>query len=233
MSARHTYPPPVQASDVWSYPARTLTERFVVIERARGYSGGTSKVFDERRHFKCVLLFRGSGRGAIAIIPDEDIAYNKTWSVLTAPSSGTAPDCVTDRDDTTYCRWSVEANTIVDVLRVDLGTATTGFLRLYWFTNAPLLRVFGSNDGLAWTLIVEIYKQFSGEYEDFVYVGGYRYLRFGFRNSEASAYTAGCYAIELYPDATLPFTRTLDDVNKRVVGLVYGAHYQLLEVITI
>jgi len=204
----------------------------VAFERARGYSGGVSKVFDETRHFKCVMLFRGSGRGVIAIIPDEDIAYNKTWSVLAAPSSGTAPGCVTDRNDTTGCSWSVGANTTVYVLQVDLGTATTGFLRFHWYTNAPLLRVSGSKDSYAWTLITEISKS-SGVYEDFVYVDGYRYLRFGFSNPGATAYTAGYHTIELYPDAALTFAKILDGVNKRVVGLVYGAHYQLIEVITI
>jgi hypothetical protein len=204
----------------------------VAFERASGYSGGVSKVFDGTRHFKCVMLFRGSGRGVIAIIPDEDIAYNKTWSVLVAPSSGTAPGCVTDRDDTTGCGWSVGANTAVDVLRVDLGAATTGFLRFHWYTTAPSLRVSGSKDSYAWTLITEISKS-SGVYEDFVYVDGYRYLRFGFRNPEATAYSAGYRTIELYPDVALPFAKILDGVNKRVVGLVYGAHYQLIEVITI
>jgi len=233
VSARHTYPPPVQASDVWSYPARTLTERFVVIERARGYSGGISKVFDERRHFKCVLLFRGSGRGAIAIIPDEDIAYNKTWSVITAPSSGTAPGCVTDKDDSTYCEWSVGANATVDVLQVDLGATTTGFLRFYWYTEGPRIRVSGSNDGSTWALIAEINRPTSGLYEDFAYVGGYRYLRFGFYNPLTATYIAYYNTIELYPDAVLTFSRAFDGVNKRVVGLVYGAYYQLLEVVTI
>jgi len=229
----YVYPYAVTPADVWNHPTRRLTHYFVAFERARGYSGGVSKVFDESRHFKCVMLFRGSGMGAIAIIPDDDIAYNKTWSVLTTPLSGTAPGCVTDRDDSTYCEWSVEAGATVDVLQVDLGTVTTGFLRFYWYTGLPTLYVSGSNDGSTWTLIAEILKSTAGTYEDFVYVGGYRYLRFGFRNKQTTAYNARYYTIELYPDVALPFSRTFDDVNKRVVGLVYGAYYQLLEVVTI
>ena len=229
-----SYYPPFPAGDVWSYPSRKLTERFVIIERARGYSSSFSKIYDEARFINAVLYLLGSGRGAIAVIPDDDIVYNKTWTVITAPVSGTAPDCVTDHNDSTNCSWNVNPSSFIDLLSVDLGSQATGILRIVHYTTDAYLtvRLSVSNDNVTWTEIWNAYSS-AGVTESFIYINGYRYLKFSFRNTYSSAITGYLYSIEFYPDTILSISRSFSNVVKRVVVFVYGAYYQFLEVISL
>ena len=231
MSARHTYPPSIQASDVWSYPARTLTERFVVIERARGYSSGFSKIFDETRFFNAVLYLRGSGYGTVAVIPDDDTISQYSLTALTAPSSGTFPDCVTDHRDDTYCGWTMGIS--LDIVRLDVGSSTALLLlRVYdssTISNGSVY-LYGSNDATTWSSIASWTRGGWAEY--LIIVTGYRYYKINFNPGTATA-TYHIASLETYPVYTLPHQRTLRDIRGRVVACVSGAHYQLLEVITI
>jgi len=229
-----SYYPPFPAGDVWSYPTRTLTQRFGIIERARGYSSGFSRIYDEARFINAVLYLLGSGRGAIAVIPDDDIAYNKTWTVITAPETGTAPDCVTDHNDSTYCSWTISASSLVDLLRVDLGASMTGVLRIlqYYSSSAFYTKVNVSNDGSTWT---EIYSESASGVikEIFVYINGYRYIKFSFQNTFTSALTGNIYSIEFYPDTVLPISKAFNNIGKRIAVFVNNSYYQLLEVISL
>jgi len=229
-----SYYPPFPAGDVWSYPTRKLTERFVIIERARGYSSGLSKIYDEARFINAILYLLGSGRGAIVLIPDDDIAYNKTWTVITAPVTGTAPDCVSDRNDDTYCSWSVGASAVTDLLRVDLGASLTGALRIRYRTNYTNLyaEVYVSNDNTTWTKIYSVVSGIS-IYDDFVYVNGYRYIKISFNNTATVSQAGDIFSIEFYPDTVLPISKALNNIAKRVVVFVYASYYQLLEVISL
>jgi len=207
-------------------------QRYYVTERARGYSSGFSKIYDEGRFINAVLYLLGSGRGAIVLIPDDDIAYNKTWTVITAPGSGTAPSCVTDHNDSTNCGWSVGASSSIDLLSVDLGSQMNGILRFVHYTTSAYLtvRLSVSNDNVTWT---EIWSAYSTSFtETFVYINGYRYLKFSFRNTYSSAITGYLYSIEFYPDTILSISRSFSNVVKRVAVFVNNAYYQLLEVIT-
>jgi hypothetical protein len=221
-------------SDIWRYPTRTLTERFVVIERARGYSSGFSRIYDESRFVNAVLYLLGSGRGYIAVIPEDDIAYNKTWTVITTPSSGTAPACVTDHDDTTYCEWTLAGYATVGCLQLDLGSPMYGAVRALWYSylNNFHLRIDVSNDGTTWT---RIYSATQNVYvaEAFAYAAGYRYIRFSLYNASSSTQNSRLYTCEFYPDTTLPTTKSFSNATKRIMVFVYGSYYQLLEVITL
>jgi hypothetical protein len=215
----YIYPPPI---------------RFVVIERARGYSSGFSRILDETRYFNAVMVLRGSGRGTIAIIPNDDIASRRTWTVITAPVTGTAPTCVSDWDDSTYCEWSVAAGATTNLLQLDLGVSMYGILRLRHYTSSSLMysQVYVSNDATTWTNILNRYAV--GTVEDFIYVAGYRYLRFTGNNRDTTySQRIRIYSVEFYPDYPLTYTRTLSAVSGRVAVFVYGAYYQLLEVISL
>jgi len=226
--------PPFPASDIWSYPVRKLTERFAVIERSRGYSSGLSKIYDEIRFINAILYLLGSGRGAIVIIPDDDIAYNKTWTVITAPNTGTAPTCVTDHNDSTNCSWSVGASAVTDLLSVDLGASMTGALRIVYRTNYTDLyvEVYVSNDNATWTKIYSVASGIS-IYDDFVYINNYRYIKISFNNTATVSHAGDIFSIEFYPDTTLSISRSFSSVSKRITVFVYGAYYQLLEVISL
>jgi len=203
-------------------------QRYYVTERARGYSSGYSKIYDEVRFINAVLHLLGSGRGAIVLIPDDDIAYNKTWTVITAPSSGTMPSCVADHNDDTSCSWSLGA--ITDLFSVDLGAPLSGLLR--FLTSAdqnPTVVIYGSNDGTTWTKI-NSYALSAVKTETLDYISGYRYLKFS--AGLAATGTLYVYSFEFYPDIALSTSRALFNLVKRLVVFVYGAYYQLLEVIT-
>ena len=209
-------------------------QRYYVTERARGYSSGYSKIYDEVRFINAVLHLLGSGRGAIVLIPDDDIAYNKTWTVITAPDSGTAPGCVTDHNDSTYCSWTISASSLVDLLSVDLGASMNGALRIvhYHSTTAVFTKVYVSNDGSTWT---EIFSQSTSGFikEIFVYVNGYRYIKFSFQNTDVSALTGSIYSIEFYLDNALSYSRAFNNIGKRVAVFVNNSYYQFLEVISL
>jgi len=223
------YPYTVAPSDIWNYPTRTLTERFTIIERARGYSSGLSKVLDETRYFTKLAIL-GSGRGAIIRYPDDDIAPSKAWTVITTPTDGVAPGCVTDHNDSTRCCWDIPASTESDLLMVDLGSSMTGILRIIILTGMTC-KVYASNDKTTWT---NVFSQAPGgnPVEYFIYINGYRYLKFSIQNPETSTYKGYWYTIEFYPDNPLPYSRDLA-YSGRVWVFVYNGYYQLLEVVSV
>lgn len=210
-------------------------QKYVVIERARGYSSSWSNVYDESRYINATLYLFGSGRGAITLIPDDDVAASKTWTVLKTPDSGTAPNCVTDRNDSTYCSWSAPASAETDLLRVDLGSAMYGTLRLlaYFYSSSMAWRVYVSNDGSTWSLVGDLFSTSSGTNERLVYINGYRYLKISVNNTSTSAITVSANSVEFYPDTALPYSRSLSGLSKRLAVFVYNAYYQLLEVVSL
>jgi len=237
MSIRITYPG-VSPSDIWSYSTRKLTERFVIIERARGYSSGLSKIYDETRFINAILYLLGNNRGAIIIFPDDDIAYNKTFSALTTPSSGAFPSCVTDHNDSTYCQWTFGATGTYDLVSLDMNSQIFGILRinLYLYYTSGTLIVYGSNDGSTWTQIFSLYVSGGNSYDLWIYVAspGYRYYKITYSTSSVSA---GNYfnlnSIEYYLDSALPTSRSFSNIVKNIKVWVYNSYYQLLEVISI
>jgi len=222
----------ISPADIWNYSTRRLTERFTVIERGKGYTSGVSIVLDETRYFNTLVLL-GSGRGAIVIYPNEDIAPSKSWTVITSPSTGTAPACVTDRDDSTYCEWFVGASVEIGVLMLDLGSPMRGFLRVVHLSaGGAYTRVYVSNDASTWTKIFDT-STAGNVNTNIIYVDGYRYIKFSFYNSSTTtSATCRLYTVMFFIDSALPFTRSLNS-STRVVCYVYNAYYQLLEVIAV
>lgn len=237
MSIGITYPG-VSPSDVWNYSTRKLTERFGIIERARGYASGLSKIYDETRFINGILYLFGNGRGAIVIVPDDDIAYSKTFTLIKAVASGTFPSCVTDHNDTTYCQWSFPTYLPTDYFYIDMGGIWSGVIRVYIYNSGATglnILINGSNDARTWTQVASVPGPASGAYGDvFLYVSGYRYYTF---STSASSLASGAYfnlySYEAYPDTALSITRSFSNLGKRIVAYVYASYYQLLEVITI
>jgi len=229
--------PPFPASDVWSYPVRKLTERFVVIERARGYSSGLSKIYDERRFVNGIIYLLGSGRGGIIVIPNDDVVRNKTFTLIKSVASGTFPQCITDWDDATYCQWSSILAGDNDLFYVDMGVSWSGILRVYVYNSGITgsLVIYGSNDASTWTQVSSLSLPASGAFGDlFFYVSGYRYYKV---TVSASSVVSGAYlniySFEAYLDSSLPLNRSFTNQGIRLAVFVYGAYYQLLEVISL
>jgi len=228
------YPYTVAPSDIWNYPTRTLTE--IVIERARGYSSGVSKIVDERRFVNGVLYLWGSGKGCIVIVPDDDIISQYTLTVVTAPTSGTAPTCFTDHNDATECYWTIPSSATVDIVRIDVGSSSVGLVLRFCTKggvgNAITLYVHGSNDGTTWT---QLYYQVltTINMEIFWYVAGYRYYKISAYNSNAADVNYYLASLETYPVSSLPCSRKFSNIGARIVVFVYNGYYQLLEVVSV
>jgi len=228
----YIYPSGVSPNDVWNYPTRTLTERFGIIERARGYASGFSKIYDETRFINAVLYLLGNNRGAIVVIPDDDIAYNKIFTILYTPSNGSAPSCFTDHNDTTGCGWYNVPTSLTDYFYVDMGSEWSGILRLLInFGYNGGYAIYGSNDASTWTQIYSSTTS-SGTYEWFFYVSGYRYYKFSAYIS-ASGNNLVIYSFEAYPDYALSYSKALNNLVRRIAVFVYNTYYQLLEVISL
>jgi hypothetical protein len=208
-----------------------------VIERARGYSSGFSKIYDETRFVNGIIYLLGSGRGSISVIPSDDNAYNKTFTLIKAVASGTFPSCITDWNDATYCQWSITTYLTTDLFYVDMGASWSGAIRAYVYNNGISglnLLIFGSNDASTWTQISSVAGPVSGAYGDtFSYVSGYRYYKL---STSASSVATGAfiniYSFEAYPDSSLPFNRSFTGRSIRLAVFVYSSYYQLLEVVT-
>jgi hypothetical protein len=220
----------VAPDDIWNYPARTLTEKFTIIERAKGYTSGGSKVLDDTRLFNGVIVIRGSGYGCIAKYYDDDVVPSKTFTAITTPSGGTFPSDLIDHNDSTGCQWSISSTT-TDLFRVDFGSSVTGFLRVVatGTSSGATLIVYGSNDGTTWTQIASVTHGLS-VVDIAVFVGGYRYVKIS--EYAGASYTATIYTVEFYPAGPLPVSRSFSNLAGRVLVYVNG-YYQVLEVISV
>jgi len=209
-------------------------QRYVVIERARGYSSGFSKIYDERRWINSTFKLFGSGRGNISVIPYDDVARNKTFTLIKSVASGTFPQCITDWDDTTYCQWTSILAGANDLFYVDMGASWSGMLRAYVYNSGITgsLVIYGSNDASTWASISSLGLPTSGTSGDlFFYVSGYRYYKVTISvSSAASGAYLNIYSFEAYSDVSLPIYRDFINQNIRLAVFVYGAHYQFLEV---
>jgi len=190
---------------------------------------GDCKLYDSSGTFNCVVELDGVGKGAVFIVPSDDIAAGKSWSVLTSPNIGTAPSCVTDHNDDTYCQWYVDVGSLVNFLQLDLGTPMYGYLRFVAMLTPAATSYFSvrvSNDGSTWT---EIYQwNPSTRSETINYINGYRYIRFaGVNVSSTSMASMFIYSAEFYQARDLSFSRTLSNVSGRLVIYVHNAQYML------
>jgi len=236
LSSRNAYPYTVAPSDIWNYPTRTLTERFTVIERSKGWVTGVSKIVDELRFVNAVLHLRGSGKGCIVIVPDDDIISQYTLTVVTAPTSGTAPVCFTDHNDATECYWTISAGATADIVTIDVGSSSVElFLRFVTkcsSVNAITLYLYGSNDRTTWTQLYSLVLSI-GNSEVFYYATGYRYYKFSAYNSTTGDAYYYLASLEAYPASSLPCSRKFSNTVARIVVLGYKAYWQLLEVVSV
>ena len=214
------------ASDVWSYSTRTLTQTFSIIERANGYSSSGTKIYDATRAYNAILQVYGSGYGAIAEFPSEDIAPSKTFTQLSAPYGGSTgysfPTTLVDHNDSTYIQW----NTAEDMFSIDLGSQMNVFIRAYSiaYSSGISLTIYGSNDNTNWTQIASLSVSTTWT-ESIAFISGYRYLKFNTNGNMSVA------SIEIYPASSLPYSRTLS-YNGRLKVFALG-FYQLLEVVKV
>lgn len=208
-------------------------EKYVVFERARGYKHVGGVIFDEIRYFNSEMRLLGKGKGTIAIIPDEDIANSKKWTVLSAPLGGTAPNCVTDHDDSSYCEWKVGGFSAVEALKLDLSSPMHGCLRMRIGIVPCHIEVYVSYDDSNY-IHIGSYRSEDAPTDHFVSINGFRYIKFLFYNANRTSCHAYLYSIEFYPYSALPLSRKFTDVGARVIAAV-GAdtYYQLLELMTL
>ena len=224
MSSQTIYPPITLAS--WS--SKT------VIERANGYSSSGAKIYDATRTYNALMQLIGSGYGVIAQYPNDDIAPSKTFTQITAPSSGTFPNDLTDHDDSTGVTWNTPVGStlsaeVADLFSIDFGNSFTGFLRFYITNQSNLnLTIYGSNDNSTWTSLISSSNLVN---EQTLFINGYRYVKF--TGAGTAVNTAGSVTIttvEAFIAYSLPYSRSLSyNGNLKVYAQGY---YQLLEVIS-
>jgi hypothetical protein len=223
------------ASDVWSYSTRTLTQTFGIIERANGYSSSGAKIYDATRAYNAILQVYGSGSGAIAEIPDDDVAPSKTFTQITPPSSGTFPGNLTDHNDSTGVTWSIAASTTSGLFTLDLGSSMISLIRFYGAVGSPAYNtflVYGSNDNSTWTQLATLsYSTANTPAETFILASNYRYIKVSGNNTSTSAWNFYIYSFEAYPGSSLPINRSVS-FNGRLIVYTQG-YYQLLEVVKV
>jgi hypothetical protein len=223
------------ASDVWNYSTRTLTQTFSIIERANGYSSSGTKIYDATRAYNAILQVYGSGIGAIAEYPNDDIAPSKTFTQITAPSSGTFPGNLTDHNDSTGVTWAIAGSASPDLFSVDLGSSMISLIRFYGAVGSPTYNnflVYGSNDNSTWTQLATLsYSTANAAAESFILASNYRYFKVSVKNTSTSGWNVYIYSFEVYPGSSLPINRSVS-FNGRLIVYTQG-YYQLLEVVKV
>jgi len=228
----YVYPYVLTARDVWDHPRRTLTQVFAIFERGRGSSSGLVKVLDEDRAFNSTIYVLGDCRACVAVINADDVVSTKTVTQITAPDTGYSLSAVYDKDDSTYARWTIPANSERDLFSVDFGSAFAGVFRVRgsFQSSALYIEIHGSNDGSTWTLL-HSYGGVAGEFEIFVHLSGYRYYKLVAKNTDVNvAYYVDIRSFEAYTSYQAPYSRSLS-VNRRVCVFIHAGRYHVLEVI--
>jgi hypothetical protein len=218
------------------YPPVTLASGSskTVIERANGYTSSGAKIYEATRPYNALMMLFGSGYGAIVQYPNDDIAPSKTFTQITAPSNGIFPDNLTDHNDSTGVTWNIPASTISDLFTLDLGSSMISLIRFYGAVGGPSYNtflVYGSNDNLTWTQLVELtYSTANVAVESFILASNYRYIKVSGKNTSTGAWNFYIYSFEAYPGSSLPINRSVS-FNGRLIVYTQG-YYQLLEVIS-
>jgi hypothetical protein len=107
--------------DVWGYPTRTLTERFVVIERVPPrYDASLTLISRTHRFVRANTIFNGISSDVVIIggIPELDLLPTFTETILLS-GFDTAP--MKDYDDTTYTTGIATSSTPTDHVMYDMG----------------------------------------------------------------------------------------------------------------
>ncbi len=226
-------PPGVSAGDVWSYPTRTLTEKYVIIERAsRGFSSDALEVYNSSGQFKNsrFIYFVEASASVFVKNRSSDPIPTATEIIL---DGGFNPANVKDHDDNTYATTStsVPGGSTVDHVKYDLGSVVTGFLRAIIQSATAYLytRVLVSSDDTTYTTVCEVVNSLA----KCVYYGSFRYVKLQSYNSGSSGISGSntrFYSVEVYPpDNNTEFV--FNDEFGDILALVYNGYYQLLEVV--
>jgi hypothetical protein len=218
------------------YPPITLVSGSskTVIERANGYNANGTKIYDATRAYNALMQLFGNGYGTIAQIPDDDIAPSKTFTQITAPTSGTFPTNLTDHNDSTNVTWSIAASTTSDLFTLDLGSSIISLIRIYAAVGSPTYNtflVYGSNDNTTWTQLATLsYSTSNVAVESLILAVNYRYIKITAKNTATAAWNFIVYSVEAYQGYALPFNKSVS-YNGRLIVYIQG-YYQLLEVIS-
>ena len=181
--------------------------------------------------FDAELILYGKNIGNIIKIPDDDIAVGK-WQVLTNPDYGTAPDCIADHNDDTYCQWTVPIYKYVDILMLDLGEQMSGIIR-YVYSDYLDLIFYTSNDGVTWNRVAE-WPAMNSPTEYFQVIIDSRYIKFTLYNGISDPFTFTIRSLEFYPysinDGSKLVRRKFRSGDRVIVNLLEG-DYALYQVI--
>jgi hypothetical protein len=222
------------AEDIWSYSRRTLTERFTIIERARGYTRYAIEVFNLTSRFRNsrFVFIRDALASAFVKNRSTDVIPNSTETIL--DPYFTSIHLIKDHDDETYAYRNavINAGQTIDHVVYDLGSVKRLFLRSVISSGISglFVRVQVSVDGSIYSTVCMAHGS-----EKCVYYGDFRYIKLQSYNSNTYG-VAGSYArfhsIEAYPPDTneeIVFTNETGNV----LALLWYGHYHLLEVITL
>ncbi len=225
--------PLASAPEVWSYPTRTLTEKYVIIERVgRGFTSGVSEIYRLSTFFrnsKFVLIAKAD---ASAIIKNRsgDLIPTATETIL---DTGFDPTNAKDHNDSTCSSTTttLDANASIDHVKWDLGSVANRFLvaLISSGTAGVYTRVLVSSDDATYTEVAEV----NGGTVKAVYYGSFRYVKLQTINSNVSAlsgsYTRFC-SVEVYPPNTDTEISLINELAEFFV-LLYNGYYQLIEVV--
>lgn len=181
--------------------------------------------------FDAELILYGKNIGNIIKIPDDDIAVGK-WQVLTNPDFGTAPNCIADHNNDTYCQWTLPMNKEVDIFMLDLGKQMSGIIR-FVYSNYLDLIFYTSNDGVTWNRVAE-WPALSSPTEYFQVIIDSRYIKLALYNGISDQFTFTIRSLEFYPystnDGSKPVRRKFKSRDRVHVNLLEG-DYALYQVI--
>jgi hypothetical protein len=223
------------AEYVWNYSVRSLTRRFAILERGKGYASSPSIQTRERRAISpnTKIIVNANQTSIVGIFSEEKI--HSATKTTTIPSGWAVlyNGAELDGDDNSYVIVQIPPNSSRSrVFKYDLGQV---FSNLYMIIrcqseNANVrIYVAVSSDDVNYTDVLSTNSTGATWY--FISVSNVRYVALDFSNSDSSnTYRAYVHTLEAYiPTSEKTFTNLTPDL----LTVIVNGYYQVLEIMEV
>lgn len=228
-------------SELWSFPTRSLTKKFGIIERiSPSFSSTLSRVYRAKRYLPSNITIKLFFSGNFASILTETDNLISTDNVTRLDSNFTGLSAVLDFDDSTYgysAGTGIPTYSEVHELLVNLGSTRSGILVIMFLNGLSnfYTRVYTSIDGSSWTRIID--NSSTNPTTIVMQILNVRYLRVSVYNGTGNDYVLDSgkwrlYTLEFY-DQVSKTELNGDNSLKNISVFVNNCHYQLIELIEI